>query len=641
MGLPAFCVFDFEVYSEAPLSEVGAFEYAAHPSTQILCAAWQLLDAKKQLIGPVQVERNWDGLSSFEALKEILETPGVIGVAHNLAFELSLMQLVLGWDIPLEKLEDSAVLASAYGLPRALEKAVDAIALPVQKLADGKRLIALLCKPNLQPKTEEDYEDLLAYCVQDVKTQVALFQAVPRLCGVDRDFWLQNMRMNARGFELDRDFAAEATNLLEARYVEIDREFEKLTKISSATKTAATLTWLRNHGYAAESLAKVVVGEFKTTDPLVNRVLDLRAQRVKAAVKKYAVMLNRSTHDGRARDTTIFYGAHTGRDAGVGLQPQNLNKAAGDRWEVDYCIDRIKAGKNPPAERVIPVLSECIRGTIRAKKDHKLVVADFAGIELRVLFWMANHQRGLQAIRQGADLYKNMAAVIYSKPVSDVTKTERQLGKQVVLGAGYGIGVGGEKFQAAAKAYGMDISLDLAQRSIRAYRRLHDPIPTMWEELESACVRAVLFPGQPQVAGTVVALQATKDSPLKLTLPSGRPLYYQSPQVIRQPRPVGESLVLTFKGVHGPARKFERRKTWGGTLTENVVQAVARDVLYEALVRLEGVVDVVLAVHDEIVAEVPRAFDMLTMQRSMEQVPAWAQGLPIDVEVWEGERYGK
>lgn len=639
MVVTRYCVFDFETYSEAPLSEVGAFEYAAHPSTRILCGAWQVLDEGRKPLGPVRPVKAWQG-EGFERLLKVLSTPGMVAVAHNLMFERALCEHVLGFDLELEACEDTAVLASAYGLPRALEKAAEALGLLNEKDSGGKKLIKALSVPNGDWHDDSDYEALLKYCEQDVRTQVELFQRVPLLSPVDREYWLTNLRMNLRGFLIDRDFAEQAVGLLDTRYKAIDREFSQITGLSTARKTAATLTWLQKQGYTESTLTKQAIRDFTTTNPKIARVLELRAQMAKTAVKKYKVMLDRSGYDGRARDTTIFYGAHTGRDAGVGLQPQNLPKSSVKRHEADVFIDKIKMGKIPPSEKVISILSDCVRGAITAAPGRKLSVWDFAKIELCVLFWMAGHEEGLKAIREGRDLYREMAAVIFGKATDQVTGEERALGKQVVLGAGYGIGVNGIKFQAAAKTYGIDIPLDLAQRAIVSYRHLHAPVPEMWKSLEKACSQAVLYPGKSKRANGVLAF-FERGAPLTIRLPSGRFLFYQEPRVERKEGAFGTRYELTFRGVHGPAKKYERRTTWGGTLTENVVQAVARDVLYDSLVRLEGIAETVLAVHDEIVAEVPEDFNSGLIEQIMTKVPAWANGLPIGVEGWEGKRYGK
>jgi DNA polymerase len=637
-----YCVFDFETYSEAPLTKVGAFEYAAHPSTEVLCAAWQVLGEDRVPLGPIQ-SANVHGGDNLDALRTILATPGTIAVVHNLSFELAICLHVLGWDIDVENWEDTAVSASAYGLPRSLEKAAEALELQQKKSSRGAQLLRLLSKPGAGPQPEHLYDELVAYCEQDVATQVDLFRHVPPICDTDYRYWLANIRMNMRGFLIDRDFVTKAQSLLDYRYQEIDKEFLKITGISSANKTASTLSWLKARGYTADSLTKQDIGEFTSKSPVISRVLDLRSQRAKAAVKKYEVMLQCSAFDGRARDTTVFYGAHTGRDAAVRLQPHNMVKSSCERWEVDYFIDQVKAGVHFPSEETIPILSDCVRGAITAPEGRKLVVADFAQIELRVLFWIAGHELGLRSIREGRELYKEMAAIIYMKPVDQVTGNERQLGKQVVLGAGFGIGVNGIKFQAAAKAYGMDISLDLAQRAVRAYRQLHHPIPEMWKDIEDACIHAVIKKGKlvDCCNGKITVFCEEEGAPLRINLPSGRSLYYQKPKVTRSEGPYGPRYELTFYGVHGPARKFERRSTWGGTLTENVVQAIARDVMYEAKVRLEGVADVILGVHDEIITETPVAFDPAIVQNTMEVTPVWAHDLPINVEVWEGQRYGK
>lgn len=388
----------------------------------------------------------------------------------------------------------------------------------------------------------------------------------------------------------------------------------------------------------------------------MREILEIREAISRSSTAKYQAFELRSRHDGRARDNTIFFGAHTGRQAGTGLQPQNLFKTVIPQEELEVGIKLIRRKDRHTIEALfekpMDLYASAIRSCIVAAPNCILDVGDFATIEVRVLFWLAGHAKGLKTLADGRDLYLEMASYIYGLNLAKLAqkfeagdsdaKQKRQLGKQTVLGAGFGIGIGGEKFQATCKQYGIAIGLDLARSAIQAYRKLHAPIPGFWTGIEKAARLAILHPGKAFRCGFLVWKKEGEF--LTVKLPMGRKLSYYKPRIDRTQTLYGERLQISYLGVVSQSKKFLRVHTWGGKLTENVVQAVARDLVMEALLRLEktGIYFPVLAVHDEIVGERNKEKGSTEeFEKIMSEVPEWASGLPIKVEAWSEDRYRK
>lgn len=388
----------------------------------------------------------------------------------------------------------------------------------------------------------------------------------------------------------------------------------------------------------------------------MKEILEIREAISRSSTAKYKAFELRSKYDGRARDNTIFYGAHTGRGAGTGLQPQNLFKTVLPQRDVEAGIKLIR-NKDRLAiealfEKPMDLYASAIRSCIVAGKDCILDVGDFATIEVRVLFWLAGHTLGLQALAEGRDLYLEMAARIYRMNLkrltkdynlgSDLAKRRRQLGKQVILGAGFGMGVNGIKFQATCKQYEIEIELDLAKHAIRTYRELHREIPRLWATLERAAFLAIQSPGRSVKSGKLV--WQTDGDFLTVTLPIGRKISYFKPRITSKQTLYGPRWQISYMGMDSKTHKFCPQETWGGKLTENCVQGVATDVLHEGQLRLEktGIYLPVLTVHDEIVCERPKSVGSTEeFESTMAMVPEWATGLPIKVEAWSEHRYRK
>lgn len=303
--------------------------------------------------------------------------------------------------------------------------------------------------------------------------------------------------------------------------------------------------------------------------------------------------------------------------------------------------DHIDLFYGPP----LSVLSDCIRGFLIAKPGHDLIACDFSAIEARVLAWLAGEHDVLEIFDGHGKIYEHAAAGIYMKPIEEVTKDERQVGKVAILALGYGGGVGA--FQTMAKGYGVKVDDFTADQIKIAWRHANREIVNYWYDLERAGFAAINNPGTKHLAGyhRREVAYLVKGSFLWCRLPSNRVLCYPYPRIEPVMTPWDEMKdAITFMGVNSLTNKWERQKTYGGSLSENVTQAVARDLLADSLLRISQLPEysVVMHVHDEIVVEVAEGRGSLAeIKKIMSTPPAWAAGLPMAAEGWRGKRYRK
>ena len=671
-----YCVFDYETYSEADLKEIGAYEYSAHPSTDILCAAWrtgtreELPAAKTQFWDPSERTEG----SSLSGLYSALMDPNVILVAHNAFFEQCITRNVFATkymyskkaalqSLGPERWLCTAALAAALAMPRKLEKAALALKLPVQKDMGGRALMLKWCKPRRvsksNPKRRHDdpaeLKRLIDYCVTDVDTQVELFLRVPPLAPFERKVWEVDQKINMRGFQVDRPVIQKVLDMIDLEVEELNRETLELTggEVETVNRVAAVRAWLRDRcDFEVDSLAKDVLAEVLAGDipsPEARRLLEIRAQLSKTSNAKYGKFKLHSETDGRCRDGFLYHGASTGRWAAGGTQPHNFPRGTFKNLDIDLAAKTLSTGdlewvrflyQDPSA-----FFSSCLRGMIVAPKGRVLDVADYSTIEPRVLFWLAGHDDGLQAFRDGRDLYREIAADIYRIPLEQIKSpsAERDLGKTTILGCGYQMGA--KRFAESCAERGQPISADLAEVAVKAYRKTHSPVVKLWDSYQRAAVAAVQQPGK------AFALNRTRwyvrNGFLWCDLPSGRRLAYAEPDVTHELTAWGDKRPVLHHWSENPkTRQWERANTYGGKLVENVVQAVARDLLAAALLRIEadGAWAVVSHVHDEIVAERDLAAvgaDLSQFIELMVELPDWADGLPVKAEGWSGARYRK
>jgi DNA polymerase len=664
-----YMVVDYETRSVANLRTkgkkigVGAYEYAVHPSTKILCVAWKI-GTKEEL--PTTKTKVWALHQEKDIPTEFLAAlfdPEIRLVAHNAGFEQVITNHVLPYyyrhrffshkvaPTPISRWICTAALAATHALPRSLEDACMVLRLPIQKDPMGKLLIQRHCQPRKPTKNNpaiwnddpEGLTRLAKYCATDVDAETGLFLALPPLTQSERKIWMLNQRINTRGVQVDQALVRSALKIIAVESCELSARALEITQGISPTQNAKILKVLRGMGCELPNM------QAKTVDDAISsglatgqarELLEIRQAISKTSTKKYLALDARSKSDGRLRDLQLYHGASTGREAGTGVQPHNFPRGTLEDVEgaIAAILEQDRAWLRALHGNVMAALSSVLRGCLRASPGHTLYCADFNAIEARVVFWLADHHRGLRLFEGGVDPYKEQAAIIFSKTVNNVTDDERFVGKQSILGCGFGMG--DRKFRLQCKSFGRDISPDLAKLAIKAYRTKHAPVVQLWSNLEKAAIAATKNPG---VSYRINHTRwFVKGKFLYCELPSGRSLAFFQPSVRYEPTPWGDKRpVLYHYGIE--KHQWVNRGTYGGKLTENVVQGIARDVMKESELRVEehGYIPLI-DVHDEILSERKKGTGSLEeFETLMAQVPVWAKGLPVRVKGWCGERYKK
>lgn len=621
---------DFETYSECDIRSAGAYAYADHPSTEVICLGWAVGDEAPRLWTP-------DMPPPRELLKLVSE--GAELWAWNSFFETCIWNLVLKWpEVPFEQWRDTAALASAQAYPRALGACGDFMGLDADQSKNkrGKILIQRLCKPYRGERVKDKtlLRELYEYCLQDVVAERAIRQRLRPLRPSEQALWEIDQLINWRGVRLDREAIEHALALIESVEKRLNAEVRELTRhaLTSTSSRAKSLEWIAGRGYTMEGYDKSAV-QAALADPEcppdVARFLEIRQALSKASTKKYQAMRAVLGRDGRAHGVLVYHGAATGRWAGRHFQPQNLPRPSIEN--VDGAIAELvtRDAARLPGEPM-EVLSSCLRGMLVASEDCRLMVFDFSAIEARTLAWMAEHQTVLEAFKEGLDIYKVTASEMYGIEYESVTKDQRFLGKVATLALGYQGGV--MAFSKMAEAYGAEVDEATALKVRDDWRRANKPIVTLWAEVERAALKAVDFGERER---TRCGDFKMVESDLLFKLPSGRLLSF--------PRARLADGRVVYQGHNNHTHQWGDIQAYGGSLVQSITQAIARDLLAEAVVRLERAgYPIVLTVHDEIVADVPYEHGSLKeFEALMCELPSWAAGLPISAEGYESERYRK
>ncbi len=598
--MSATLYYDIETYCVAKLSDVGAYRYAEDPSCEILMAGWARDD------GPVQVAVGEAEIACIPGLFD----PGVLKVAHNAAFDRTLTRARLDWmgDQPIESWCCTMALASEWGYPRSLENLGPALGLPRdrQKNMRGKYLLRLLSQPNRKGEREmpedhpAEWAELIEYCRQDVVTLREVYKTLPAWPPGELKLWRLDQKINDRGMAVDVRLAAAARDRGIRNKNELIEKVRRATGIDNPGSTHQLNTWARTSGldmpdWRAETVARALASA--TPGSVEHLVLEARQSLALSASSKFGSALERVCDDGRLYGAFQFYGAHTGRWAGRGVQPQNLPREAlgkglspeAAETEVEAHIADLLLGL-PTDQRVLKAL-------VRGLFSGPLTVVDFSAIEARVLAWLAGEQWSLDAFAAGKD--------IYTETASRMGGLTRQEGKVAVLALGYGGAAGALRSMA-----GDQLPEEKLLPLVRAWRKANRKVVQFWEDLENA----FYYGGR---SGAHVEVTVDKDN-RHIVLPSGRSLVYRGVRYTSQ----GLRFASPTPPVGSPT------KTYGGRLAENVTQAVARDLLAAALVRLDAAgFDIVGHVHDEVIVDgshdVPRIADIMC------DSPAWAGGLPV------------
>ncbi len=645
---------DLETYSEVPIKH-GVHAYAE--KAEVLLVAFAVDD------GPVEV---WDLTPPNQASSEVanrwrelgLSNPDTTVVMHNSGFDRVVLKHALGIDIPTKRIHDTMVQALAHSLPGALGALCDVFKLPVDmtKEKDGKRLINLFCKP--RPKTSkirratrathpDDWDKFIEYARLDIEATRAIYNKLPRwnYSGSELALWQLDQRINDRGFRVDTELARGAVRAVEVAQSDLAARTSVATSglVASATRRDALLKHILDaYGIALPDMQASTL-ERRIADPdlpePVRELLAIRLQASTSSTSKYTSLINAVSSDGRLRGTLQFCGAsRTGRWSGRTFQPQNLPRPNLKQKEIDDGIEALKAGcADLITSNVMELTSNAIRGCIVASEGRKLVVADLSNIEGRVLAWLAGERWKLDAFRafdsgNGHDLYKLAYARSFGIAPENVSKDQRQLGKVQELALGYQGAVGA--FSSMAALYGVEMPEDKVLELVKAWRKANANIVSFWYDLERTVV-TVLNTGSPLQCRN---LTVRKDGAwLRIVLPSGRSLCYPSARV--------EDGKVTYMGNNQYTRKWERLKTYGGKLVENVTQAVARDVMAANMERIEtiGGYKIVLSVHDELITEAPddAFYSPDELSKLLATNPNWAPDLPLAAGGFECYRYRK
>lgn len=656
---------DLETRSPVNLPKVGIDVYFEHPDTDVLCAAWCIGD------GPIEL---W--LPSMTCPDAIKNYTGTIH-AHNAAFELTAWEKILapryGWPpMQLERFRCSMAAAYSMSLPGSLENAAIALGLDAKKDAEGRRIMLQLSQPRtLDPLTWwedlEKLERLYEYCMQDTRVERELSNKLVTLSDAEQALWCLDMRINRRGIHFDREAVVAAQAMADSEKKRLDGEMQHLTNgyVGSCGAHASLVEWIQLHGVKIDGVAKPDVLDALSGDlpAPVRAALLLRQEAAKSSVAKLRSMLNAASADDRIRHMLQYHGAATGRWAGRRVQLHNLPRPTLAQPYIEACIHLIKAGKRDDIElfygRPLDVIASCLRGMLDAAPGKVLMAVDFSNIEGRVLAWLAGEEWKLDAFRaydrgEGPDIYKLAYSRSFNVPAESVTKDERQVGKVQELALGYQGWVGA--FQTMAKGSNVVISDERAAEIAGAWRTAHPATRKYWGELEAAAIMAVRNPDVPQRVGPDgrASTFLRVGNFLWLHLPSGRCLCYPYPEVILKTRTFTKedgstytksNDALQYVGQSSITNKWGPVDTYGGSLAENITQAVSRDILAEALVRVGAIYDdIVLHVHDEVVieldgTEIPEVLEHF--ENLVAESPTWAAGLPIAAEGWRGKRYRK
>jgi DNA polymerase bacteriophage-type len=647
---------DYETASEAVLKAVGIHRYATDPSTWVRCAAYAVDD------GPVKLWVSGDAVPA--EFLEAANNPNWLAVAHNAAFEMAIEQHILGprfgWPlIPLDRQRCTMAMSLAASLPARLEAVARVLELQHQKDVVGHRLMLMMSKPRKAHKGEDPnktywFDDpdrigrLHEYCRQDVACERELHGRLHPLTPSEQAFWFLDATVNQRGFMVDRRLAEAAQKVAQAAAPEIDVELNTLTEgfVTTVNQVAKLQQWLAQNGCIAKDLRKKTVADLLVDElpAKARRALELRQDGGQAAVKKIRTLLQRAGADDRVRNAFSYHRASTGRWAGEGFQPQNLKRPQEE--DLESAIAAVSTGDYKHVRglypRALSLLGDLGRSLIIAAPGNVLIGADFSAIESRVLAWVASEQWKLDAYaRYDAtreprnEPYCVLACRMLHKPDGTFTpeSPERKIGKTADLACGYMGGADAiEKF-----APGM---FNVAQREqIKSeWRAAHPHVVKYWYELDRAAWAAVKERGSIVQCGPVAF--RCSGAFLFLKLPSGRKLAYPTARnKLIDPR---RGTVLFADNAAGGWRDCrDGRGAYGGTWIENTVQAIARDLLAEAMLRIEAAgYPIVLTVHDEIVAEVSEGFGSTDeFARLMTSRPAWALTLPIAASAWTGPRF--
>ena len=636
---------DLETYSSVDLGKSGVYKYAESEDFEILLFAYSIDD------GEVKVIDLANGEIIPEEILSALSDENVEKWAFNANFERVCLSRFLGEKLKPQGWHCTMIWSAYLGLPLSLEKVGDVLKLDKQKMNEGKALIryfSIPCKPtktngmrtrNLPHHDLEKWSTFKEYNQRDVETEMAIkkkLSAFPMPQSEWENYWI-DQNINDRGILIDEVLVDSAIKFDEIlREENMDRAIE-LTGLENPNSPLQLKEWLNKKGLEIDSLAKKdVESALKNAEADIKEVLELRQELSKSSVRKYDAMKNVKGKDNRARGLIQFYGANrTGRYSGRLIQVQNLRRNI--LKDLDLARSLVK-NRNYETMEILyespsDILSQLIRTAFIPKEGTRFIISDFSAIEARVLAWLAGEQWVLDAFENGEDIYCRTASRMFGVPIEKhgINGHLRQKGKIATLACGYQGALG------ALKAMGgieMGLSEDELQSIVDSWREANPNIVSLWWDIDSVVKRVVKTRTKEEYKNLVISYEK---GILFIELPSKRSLAYPKAKIGTN-RFGGESIV--YEGIV-VGNKWDKIESYGGKFVENIVQAIARDILAEAMMRLEKKgFNIVMHIHDEVVIESDSS-SIEEINEIMSLVPSWAHGLILDADGFESEFYKK
>lgn len=695
---------DFETRSVCDLRKQGAHIYASHPTTDVLCLRWAIDDGPAYLwvLGDPSPTELFKLIEEGDAVFVAHNAP-----FEHLIWNLCCSKKYGWPPLSIYKMDCTSVRSYAMGLQGSLDGASKNVGLQYKKDMKGHRIMLQLCKPRNGPEEDcpdclgsgvfscdteitchcvlwwhvkdstpqmdinEKYEKLYSYCGQDVVVERALDKRILSLSPSEKELWFLDQEINNRGVFVNLKAAKRAIEIVEIEKKRLTKIIRKITnnQVSTINATVALAQWVNNKGIETEGVAKDKILDLLETDlpQDVELALKTRQEAAKSSTAKLkALTLSANPEDNRVRGCFQFNGAaSTGRWAGRRIQLQNLPRPEISQKQIEKVIDLLESDLSNEEilehlfvfyKSPMSAIASSIRAMFCAEPGFKLIAADFSSIESRVLAWLAGDEKKLNIFRSHGKIYEYSASQIFGIPIEEIEKDsyERLVGKVAELALGFQGGAGA--FLSMAKNHFIKVPEEQAESIKQRWREGHPRIKQFWYDLEGAAIQAVQNPGHTFKAGARgrEIKFMTKGSFLFCRLPSGRVITYPYPKM-REIVPPWEKkkqeenpdyqpekkLALTYK--QEVNKKFIRNAAYGGLLAENVTQATARDLLAEAMKRVDKAgYDIVMHIHDEIVTEVNNDFGSVEeLERIMCELPKWAEGLPVQAGGWTGQRFRK
>lgn len=664
---------DLETYSEVSIGKAGSYRYILDPSFEILLFAYSLDGMPVEVIDVAsgQIIPLW--------LKNALKNPLYIKHAYNAAFEWFALSKYLGW-LPPDQWRDTMLHALYCGYPASLDAAGKAMGLPEdkKKLATGKALIRYFCVPckpsdangnrtrNLPKHDPDKWKLFKEYNGQDVVTEMEidrLLSAFPVPAFVQKQ-WETDLQMNARGVAADMELVRGALvigAIVKSRLMTEARQLSGLDNPNSIRQLAQWLTDATDSDAEITSVTKETVATMlKQPQPAnVQRMLEIRQELGKTSTKKYDALETCIADDGRVRGLLQFYGANrTGRWAGRLVQVQNLPRTYTHPLPPARQLvkDRNIDGLRMMYGSINDTLSQLIRTAFVATPGNVLIDADFSAIEARVISWLAGQEWRLEVFRTHGKIYEASASQMFHVPIEKIKKGNpeyalRQRGKVAELALGYQGGVSAMRRMDVGHNLD-DLSDDEVKGIVDRWRETNSMIRDLWNIIDSAAITVITYGGaqtiRSETTDAIITLACELDvitgtRYMTILLPSGRKLYYPSPEigVNRWGNPS-----VSYMGQNQTTKRWERVETYGGKLVENIVQAIARDCLAIAIENLEAQgLHVVFHIHDEVVIDTPAWADEDTMLETVTKIMTkpipWAQALPLNADGWVDKFFKK